>query len=100
MDEWYIAKKNKSEGPYTKEQVQELIDQGEISEITLVWKEGFKKWIRLGESEFYEGVQPQKKNKVLNIIFTVLFILLIIVVAYFLYTTIVSYLSNQQTVIS
>ncbi len=59
MKEWYIAQDGKTLGPYTKDEIQELLLKGIVSENTYVWKAGFEAWKRICEiEEFSQKCSP------------------------------------------
>ena len=59
-EQFYIARGDEPMGPFTKEQIKELIIKGDINKDTLVWKEGMKEWKKAGEvlSEIFKKVPP------------------------------------------
>ena len=48
-EQWYYTKGNSPQGPYTRQQIQELYNN-EIEPGTLVWNEGLSNWIAIEES--------------------------------------------------
>ncbi len=50
---WYIILNGKKEGPYS---LQDLQQDVRISPDTLVWKEGFEKWVPIGKVEELKSV--------------------------------------------
>lgn len=51
--DWYYAKNTQKMGPVSKEDIQELWDNGEIDLDTLVWHEGLTEWLPLEKHEDY-----------------------------------------------
>ena len=51
MGEWYFTKDGQQEGPVTPEQIQALVQAGQIDPATThVWREGLEDWKTLGDS--------------------------------------------------
>jgi hypothetical protein len=42
--EWYYCSEGEKHGPFSENAVLELIEQGEIQDCDLVWRQGFKDW--------------------------------------------------------
>ncbi len=97
--EWYYAYQNESRGPFTVEEMRTLIQTKKINAITRVWKEGSKKWVRCSESGLMIPVEEKTSHRVMNIIFIVLFLLVLIGAIYFTYSQVVHYWSNQYSVV-
>jgi len=57
---YFIAKNGKAHGPYTIEQIKELIAKGEIKPKTYVWQEGLEGWERAQDylKELFNQVTP------------------------------------------
>lgn len=53
-EEWYYVKGSQSAGPYTLEQMIELIRVAQLKEETLVWKAGMADWQSLKDTELKE----------------------------------------------
>lgn len=53
--QWYAGINNQQAGPFTPEQLQEMIAQGQIDRETLVWKQGMAGWVKAGEVKDLEG---------------------------------------------
>ena len=56
MDEqWYIYSNQQQEGPYTREEIIEQVQEGKLKRTDLVWQEGMAEW---KEAEQVEGLLP------------------------------------------
>ncbi|MEW5849304.1 MAG: GYF domain-containing protein [Myxococcota bacterium] len=44
--EWFVAISGQAQGPYTRTQVLELVERGEVRERTLLWRPGMEAWRR------------------------------------------------------
>jgi len=44
----YLANDNKKEGPFTLDQIKEMVQQGKASASTLAWHDGITEWTPLG----------------------------------------------------
>ncbi|WP_293965789.1 SPFH domain-containing protein [uncultured Porphyromonas sp.] len=51
---YFLAIKGKRQGPFTLEEIEQKIEDGEIAKDTLVWKKGLKQWVKLEEMEEYQ----------------------------------------------
>jgi hypothetical protein len=63
--EWFIFKGTSHHGPYTLQELAELMESGELSLQSLVWKEGTEKWEAVGKipelmNFFEKGDAPAK----------------------------------------
>ena len=60
--QWYAAINNQQAGPFTPQQVQEMIQKGELTKETLVWKQGMAGWEQAGQvpdmANFFGAVPP------------------------------------------
>jgi membrane protease subunit (stomatin/prohibitin family) len=60
--QWYAAINSQQAGPFTSDQVREMIANGQISRDTLVWKQGMGDWTQAGQvtdlSGFFGAVPP------------------------------------------
>jgi len=50
QSKWYIAKNGETKGPYSENDLKNLISSGEVDESTYVWKEGFENWKKAKEA--------------------------------------------------
>lgn len=55
--EWYYVKQKESIGPFTYEEMVNMIQNREIGENTYVWKEGMADWTLIRETEFMDGIK-------------------------------------------
>ncbi len=46
---WYAAINNQQAGPFTQQQLQDLVQQRQITADTLVWRQGMTDWTRAGD---------------------------------------------------
>jgi len=53
---WYYVADKKSNGPLSAEALKRLLQTGVINEETLLWRRGFKKWTKAGETELVREV--------------------------------------------
>merc|ERR1712098_483763 len=44
---WYIFSQDHHLGPFDPEEILDMVAKGDVSRKTLLWKEGFSKWIKL-----------------------------------------------------
>jgi len=61
MTQWYYAINKQPMGPVPPEEIKGLIDQGQLTANTPVWKEGLQKWLKLEATElsqFLSGPPP------------------------------------------
>lgn len=64
--EWVLLKKVKGEkgseykqlGPFTEEQVLELVDRGDVKFTDFAWKKGLESWVRIAELESFAQPLP------------------------------------------
>ncbi|MDJ0721495.1 MAG: SPFH domain-containing protein [Desulfobacterales bacterium] len=60
--QWFAAINNQQAGPFTPDQLQQMIAQGQIDRETLVWKQGMAGWEKAGGvtdlTEFFSAVPP------------------------------------------
>lgn len=49
MTDWWYAKKDKKNGPFQKEDLVKLIQNGKIESSTLLWTEGMESWLTFDE---------------------------------------------------
>jgi peptidyl-prolyl cis-trans isomerase B (cyclophilin B) len=55
---WFYSKNNEQQGPVAADEIGELLRNGELSNSTLVWKEGMAQWTPLGEVPELREVAP------------------------------------------
>lgn len=48
---WYFIEDNQRRGSFSLEEMESLVNQGDINENTLVWKKGMKDWQPLIQTE-------------------------------------------------
>jgi hypothetical protein len=65
LKEWYIDLEGKVEGPYS---ILDLRADVRITPDTLVWKEGFSKWVPIGSVKELEDVFKDPKEPAADII--------------------------------
>lgn len=65
--EWYYAQYGKSIGPISEIRLQELVQEGIITNQTYVWTEGFKDWIQYGEIAFDDEQEMEDEIKEITI---------------------------------
>ncbi|GEM_PF-2797240 len=59
--EWYYIDRQKNQvGPYTQEDMKELIETGVLTANTYIWKKGFIDWTRLNNSQLVQYVPPKQ----------------------------------------
>ena len=62
QSQWYAALDNQQAGPFTPDQIRQLIGEGRIARETLVWKQGLADWIQAGQAdevkEFFGATPP------------------------------------------
>lgn len=56
----HISRNGQQEGPYTTEQIQQMLADGSIARYTLAWKEGLSQWVPL--SQILESSPPQPSH--------------------------------------
>lgn len=56
----HISRNGQQEGPYTAEQIQQMLADGSIARYTLAWKEGLSQWVPL--SQILESSPPQPSH--------------------------------------
>lgn len=56
----HISRNGQQEGPYTGEQIQQMLADGSIARYTLAWKEGLSQWVPL--SQILESSPPQPSH--------------------------------------
>ncbi len=54
--QWYAGINNQQAGPFTPEQLQQMIVQGQIDRDTLVWKQGMAGWEKAGQVDDLQGL--------------------------------------------
>ena len=54
--EWHVAAGGGQSGPHTVQQVQAMIQKGQLVADTLVWKAGMAGWVALTECADFAGV--------------------------------------------
>ncbi|MDJ0668166.1 MAG: SPFH domain-containing protein [Desulfobacterales bacterium] len=54
--QWYAGINNQQAGPFTPEQLQQMIAQGQIDRDTLVWKQGMAGWEKAGQVDDLQGL--------------------------------------------
>lgn len=67
---WVLLKKVKTEkgkeykqiGPFTEDQVVELVDRGEVKFTDFAWKKGLETWVKISELEEFEQPLPSSPN--------------------------------------
>lgn len=52
--EWYHAKGDQLQGPFTVSELIELIDSRHLDLTAFVWKQGFADWMRICDVEFFQ----------------------------------------------
>ncbi|NBX76793.1 MAG: DUF4339 domain-containing protein [Proteobacteria bacterium] len=57
---WFLLKENLQEGPFTEEEMREMINAGVLKSDVLVWKEGMPNWLSINQTSLSEKVQPKK----------------------------------------
>lgn len=62
---WYYVKSGKKAGPVTGLTLRYLYDSGKITDSTLVWRKGMKRWLKLEDTEFLKTL-PQGDSSLLN----------------------------------
>lgn len=55
---YHVAKEGKDIGAYTIDEIRKMIERGDISRDTLVWKNGIPKWIKACEAEEIKEMLP------------------------------------------
>ena len=61
MSDWYYGKENTQHGPVSDLEIRNLISTGEITEKTVIWREGMTDWLPLNEVQELQassGVTP------------------------------------------
>lgn len=58
---WYYAKNNERLGPYTEDQLNELVARGEIASDTQVWREGMETWLPYSEARALVPQLPENQ---------------------------------------
>ena len=53
---WYYEHNDQQSGPVSKEQIIELLNSGQISASSLVWKDGMPEWVALGQVGEFQAV--------------------------------------------
>lgn len=56
---WYYKITDQQFGPFSKEEIQQLLGKGEITSTHFVWREGMKEWKQLGKTELNSLVSDQ-----------------------------------------
>ena len=56
----HISRNGQQEGPYTAEQIQQMLADGSIARYTLAWKEGLSQWVPL--SQILDSSPPQPSH--------------------------------------
>jgi hypothetical protein len=54
--QWYAGIDNQQAGPFTPEQLQQMIAEGQIDRETLVWKQGMAGWEKAGQVADLQGL--------------------------------------------
>jgi len=49
QSQWYAAINDQQAGPFTAQQVQAMVQQGQITRESLVWKQGMAEWTQAGQ---------------------------------------------------
>ncbi len=54
---FYVAKNGQPNGPYSKERLRQMAQEGDLSPYDLVWQEGMREWERAGQrlKELFDG---------------------------------------------
>ena len=58
MLKYHVAKEGKDIGAYTIDEIRKMIERGEISRDTLVWKKGNPEWIKACDAEEIKSMLP------------------------------------------
>jgi hypothetical protein len=45
---WYVAVNGQQNGPFTNDQLSQMVTQGALKRDTLVWKQGMASWVQAG----------------------------------------------------
>lgn len=62
--EWYYIDRQKNQvGPYTQEDMKDLIETGVLTANTYIWKKGFIDWTRLNNSQLVQYVPPKQPTR-------------------------------------
>ena len=61
---WYYAENKDRKGPFSQEQLIDLIQTGTITGATLIWTQGFDKWCKAAETEMAVHLQTVQPNDV------------------------------------
>lgn len=67
-EQWYYSRGGQQKGPFSEDEIRELVENNVITAKTFVWKEGMMDWVKAGNCEefkyfFGEGQKPEKKEK-------------------------------------
>lgn len=68
---WYYAYNNQSIGPVNKNEIQALINSGDLTSDTLVWNESLRHWLKISEIDCFEKkvvsppIPPNNKIKLM-----------------------------------
>jgi uncharacterized protein (TIGR00266 family) len=49
MNTWYVAIDGQQQGPFPQEHIQQLLNRGEFTQDTLVWRQGFANWLPISQ---------------------------------------------------
>ncbi len=52
--DYYLAINGERHGPFTTNQIEQKIVNGEINVKTLIWKKGLKQWTQIGEMDDFK----------------------------------------------
>jgi len=55
--EWYVAVDGQQVGPLTASAVERRMADGSVTPDTLVWREGMKDWVPVGQTNTFKGRQ-------------------------------------------
>jgi len=60
--QWYAALDNQQAGPFTPDQIRQLVGEGRVARDTLVWKQGMADWAQAGQvadlTQYFRAVPP------------------------------------------
>ena len=59
-EQWFVAQDGNSKGPFSKEQLKMMVNSGEITRDTYLWKDGFADWKKANEvaSDIFTSMPP------------------------------------------
>lgn len=62
QNSFHVALNGNAEGPFTLNQISEMISEGKIDNNTLIWKEGMADWIKASEEDSISALLEQVAN--------------------------------------